>query len=156
MHKTIVVYVTRSGNAKKLAEMLALLAGTTAVQIVDLVNRKGFFGYMRAGFHASTKKATPIRDPLVDLSSADTVVMVQPIWASGVVPPLRTWLRSHESELRDKRLGLFTVCKGSDASAVKLAFEAEFRPLSAFGGAKEADDEATRRSACAAFVAALG
>jgi len=156
MHTTIVVYVTRTGNAKSLAEMIAPLVGTKAVQIDDMVNRKGFLGYMRAGFHASTKRATPIRDPLVDLAAADTVVMVQPIWASGVLPPLRTWLRSHESELRDKRLGLFTVCKGSNASTVRTAFESEFRPLSAFGDVKEADDEATRRRVCEAFVASLG
>lgn len=150
-----VVYVTRSGNSRALARQLAAMLGMEAIEIVDKVDRHGFWGYMKAGFQASTRKATPIGDPGVNLSGADVVVMVQPIWASAVVPPLRTWLNAHKDELRGKKLGLFTICKGSDASAVRASFEKEFLPLAAFGGVFEKDDEQTRAAACERFLATL-
>ncbi len=155
MTNSVVVYVTRTGNARRIAERLAARLHGKAFLIEDKVNRMGFWGYLRAGYHSSTKKATPIGDPGVDLSAADTVVMVQPIWASGVVPPLRSWLRAHESELKAKKLGLFTVCKGSDAEPVRSAFEGEFMPLAAFGSIKELDGEKAREEAFEAFALAL-
>ncbi|HUW69135.1 MAG TPA: hypothetical protein VMX33_02780 [bacterium] len=155
MSKTAGVYVTRTGNARGIAESLASRLRTEARVIEDKVNRAGIWGYLRAGYQASTKKATHIGDPDIDLSKHDSVVIVQPIWASGIVPPLRSWLQKHASELRNKKLGLITVCKGSDAGPVKAAFEKEFMPLTAFGELKEKDDEATRSAVFDHLVRAL-
>lgn len=155
MTNSVVVYVTRTGNARRIAERLAARLQGRAFLIEDKVNRMGFWGYLRAGYHSSTKKATPIGDPGVDLSAADTVVMVQPIWASGVVPPLRSWLNAHRPELKGKKLGLFTVCKGSDAGKVQSAFEGEFMPLAAFGSIKELDGEKAQDDAFEAFARSL-
>jgi menaquinone-dependent protoporphyrinogen IX oxidase len=155
MLNTVIVYVARTGNARRIAERIAGRLHGKAFLIEDKVNRKGLWGYLRAGYHSSTKKATPIGDPGVDLSKADSVVMVQPIWASGIVPPLRTWLKAHEHELKGKKLGLFTVCKGSDAEPVRRAFEAEFMPLAAFGSIKELDGEKAQEEAFEAFALTL-
>lgn len=155
MPDSVVVYVTRTGNAQRIAQDVAARTHVQAHRIDDKVNRNGFWGFMRAGFQASTKKATPIGDPGIDLSGIQTVVMVQPIWASGITPPLRTWLQKHAPELKGKRLGLITVCKGSDPAPVKAAFEQEFMPLTAFGGLKEKDDEATRSSVYDSFIRSL-
>ncbi len=155
MTKTVIVYTTRTGHSKVLADAMATIVGTKALLIEDTVSRKGFFGYMNAGFQAVTKKATPIVDPGADLAGAETVVMVQPIWASGVTPPLRTWIRAHGEELKGKKCGLFTVCKGSDVSSLKPVFEAEFFPLSAIGGVLEKHDDQTKRKAMEAFLASL-
>lgn len=156
MSNSVVVYVTRTGNARRIAERIAARLEGKAFLIEDKVNRMGLWGYLRAGYHSSTKKATPIGDPGVDLSAANAVVMVQPIWASGVVPPLRTWLKAHESELKGKKLGLFTVCKGSDASQVRSAFEGEFMPLAAFGSIRELDGEQAQDEAFDSFARSLG
>lgn len=155
MTKPIIVYTTRTGHSKTLADAMATMLGTKALPIGDTVSRKGFLGYMNAGFQTVTKKATPILDPGADLAGADTVVMVQPIWASGVTPPLRTWIRAHAEELKGKKCGLFTVCKGSDVSALKPVFETEFFPLSAVGGVLEKHDEASKRKTMEAFIASL-
>jgi len=78
--------------------------------------------------------ATPIGDPNVDLSSVQTVVLVQPIWASSVVPPLRTWLQTHRDELGGKKIALLASYRGSPIGRLKTAFESEFFPLTAFDG----------------------
>jgi hypothetical protein len=49
----LVLDVTRDGHSRSLAEEFARLVGVEAMEIVDLVNRKGFFGFMRSGNQAA-------------------------------------------------------------------------------------------------------
>lgn len=60
-------------------------------------------------------RATPIKDPKVDLSGAESVVLVEPVWASSVCPPLRTWLKTHKAELAGKQVALLASRLGSEA-----------------------------------------
>ena len=150
-----VVYVTRTGHARQLAERVAALVGGKAAEIGDPANRKGIFNYLKSGGQAVKGSASPFVDPGVDLSGASAVVMVQPIWASSICPPLRGWIQAHRAELQGKKLGLLSTNKGSSGDPVKAKFEKEFGPLAAFALVRERDDEQTKEKALAAFVAAL-
>jgi flavodoxin len=156
MSKSVVVYVTRTGHARILAEELGRLIGAPVAEIGDEVRRDGFFGYFKTGFQASTRKATPIRDPGLDLSAADCVILVEPVWASSICPPLRTWLRAHAAELKGKRIGLLVIHKGSPAQRVEAAYLAEFGTLSAFTNVLESESPEARTRKLAAFAALLG
>lgn len=139
--KAIVLYSTRNGHSKVIAEKIAALLKTNAVEIIDAENRKGVIAFIKAGFQASTNKASPIKEPNINLKEFDTVILVQPIWASSVLPPLRTWLRNHKSELTDKRLALFTSSLGSSYEIIKPKFEEEFGSLIAISGVIEKDEQ---------------
>jgi len=156
MSKTAILYVTRTGHSRDIALELARKAGTTAHEIGDLVSRKGFLGYMRGGAQASSKAATPISDPGVDLGSVDAIVLVHPIWASNVCPPVRSWLKAHEPEVTGKKLGLIVSCQGPDGGPVKERFEAEFGPLVAFGVFPENLDPTERKGRLERFRTAMG
>jgi hypothetical protein len=156
MSRTAILYVTRTGHCRELATDLARKAGTTAHEIGDLVSRKGFLGFMRGGAQASRKAATPISDPGVDLGSVDTIVLVHPIWASNVCPPVRSWLEAHRPELAGKKLGLLVSCQGPDGGPVKEKFEAEFGPLAAFGVFPESIDAAEREGRLERFRSSMG
>lgn len=156
MKATAVVYVTRTGHSKELAEAVAARLGAKECEIVDLVPRKGFIGYMRAGAHGSMNKATPIKDPLVDLTEAAVVVLVQPTWAGAVCPPLRTWLVAHKAELAGKKLALLVSNLGSEGEPLKAKFEAEFGPLAAFACIHEKDPQAEKDAAIEALCGAIG
>ena len=156
MSDTVIVYVTRDGHSRALAEELGRLVGAPAAEIGDEVKRRGFFGYMRSGFQAAARKATPIRDPGVELSRAKRVVLVQPVWASAVCPPLRTWLRAHRPELAGKRIGLVASEKGSPPEKLKLAYETEFGDLAAFACLRKSEAGAAKSAALAAFARELG
>ena len=137
------IYVTRTGHARTLAERVAKRSGTEALEIVDLVNRQGILGFLKAGMEASKKLATDIRDPNVMLDSAAQVILVQPVWAGAVCPPLRTWIQAHLTELEGKRIGLLCTNKGSPGEPVRAKYEKEFGPLSSFAVIREnlTDDE---------------
>ena len=115
MSRTAVLYVTRTGHCREIAENLARRAGATAYEIGDTVSRRGFIGFMRGGAQASLKSSTPIDDPTVNLGPVDSVILVHPIWASNICPPIRSWITAHKGELAGKKLGLAVSCKGPDA-----------------------------------------
>ncbi len=155
MQKTVVVYVSRTGHSRALAEQVAELLGTVASEIVDKVDRRGLFGYLRTGSQAMRHLSTPIDDPKVNLSSADTIVLVQPTWASSAAPPLRTWLRAHEPELKGKKLGLLVSNMSSPGERLRAGFEREFGPVASFAVVKQRSDETTRSKVVDDFVAPL-
>lgn len=150
-----VVFASRTGHAREMAGKLAALIGTDAREIGDKVNRKGVFGFILAGYQAASGKASPIVDPGVDLKDAQTVVIVEPVWASSVVPPVRTWLRAHASEVKGKKLAVLVTNMGSPMDKFKMKFEAEFGPLSAFSGVAQSESPEIRESRIREFAEAV-
>jgi flavodoxin len=156
MSKTIVLYVTRSGHSRDLALELAAKLGAEASEIVDLVKRRGVLGFIKTGAQASRKAATPIRDPGVDLASASTVILVEPVWAGNLCPPMRTWFRAHKAELEGKKLGFLATSQGSDPAEIKAKIEAELGPLAAFALLRETISATERNASLGEFSSALG
>lgn len=156
MGKSVVVYVTRTGHSRTLAEAVAARLGAKAHEIVDLVPRNGGLRYFWAGGQASMGRATPIKDPEVDLSGVESVVLVEPVWASSVCPPLRTWLKAHKAELAGKKIALLLSSLGSEGEPFKAKFEAEFFPLAAFARVLEKDPQPEKDAAIEALCDAMG
>jgi flavodoxin len=155
MSAGIVVYVTRTGHARELALVLGQQLGYPVAEIQDLVSRSGFIGWLRSGSQAAKKLATPISDPKADLSQVSTVVLVQPVWASAVVPPLRTWLENHRSELSHKKIALLNSHLGSPLEKLRVSFEKEFFPLTAFEGIKTHASQTEKQQKLKSFIEAL-
>ncbi|NNM53845.1 MAG: hypothetical protein HKM05_03885 [Spirochaetales bacterium] len=155
MSKGLIVYVTRTGHARELAQSLGQQLDYPVAEIKDLVSRTGFLGWLRSGSQAARKLATPISDPEADLTQASTVILVQPVWASGVVPPMRTWLENHRSELSHKKIALLNSHLGSPLERLKIAFENEFFPLTAFEGIKTHASETEKQQKITSFIEAL-
>lgn len=160
MSETIVLYATRSGHSRVLALDLGSRLGAEVREIGDLVNRKGLFGWLRSGGQAAMKKATPISDPALDLGRVSTIVLVQPVWASAICPPIRSWLRAHAKELTGKRIALLTSSMGTSASVLRSAFESEFASdtgkLAACANILQQAGQAERDIAIEEFVSELG
>jgi flavodoxin len=150
-----IVYVSRTGHSRALAQEVAAQLGETACEIIDKVDRRGLIGYLRSGRQAMRKMATPIGDPGVDLAGAGAVILVQPIWASAVVPPLRSWLQAHKQDLAGKKLGLLASNMGSPAARLKMNFEQEFGPLVAFGVIPQRSSPEAKSKAVAVFLKSL-
>jgi hypothetical protein len=155
MNDTVVLFVTRTGNSRRLAEKIASHYGVRAREIVDLEDRKGLSGFMKAGAQSFKGEASRIVDPRADLSSASRVVLVQPMWAFSACPPLRTWLSLHVAELKGKMVGLLTSQFGTPAKAMRKKFEEDFVKLDAFTMIPEKLEEKEKDRLLAEFTAAL-
>ena len=126
MAKIGVVYVTRDGHSRALAQEVGEKTGSEVFEIVDGTKRKGFIGYMNTGRQSASGVTTPIVDPGMDLSKFNHIVIVEPTWAGSVPPPIRAWISNHKGEFSGKKVSLLITNKGSAGDPIRKKFEEEF------------------------------
>jgi len=113
--KPLVVYYSRTGNTRMVAERIASLLGCELAEIVDLKNRKGLFGFLGAGYSSYTRKLTQIKAPDQDPSAYDLIVVGTPIWAGNITPAVRTYLTKIVPEVaQEKKYALFYTSYSSE------------------------------------------
>jgi hypothetical protein len=88
-----VVFFTRTNNSKRIAEKISKKLSCEAVQITDNKNWNGIFGFIKAGYYSSTNKKVEIQI-LGNLNSVDEYIVVTPLWAGGIAPATRTFLKT--------------------------------------------------------------
>lgn len=93
--KTLVVYYSRSGAVKRLAEKKAAERGGDLLEIKSRINYRGLAGFFKCGYHAVTNRDIPIYPVLEDLSVYDTVVVCGAIWAGTICTPVRSFLKKY-------------------------------------------------------------
>lgn len=95
MSKSI-MYYTRSNVTKRVAEKLAEKLDASLFTIEDDKNWSGVFGYLKAGYYASTNKSVKITyDP--SALEADEIILLSPLWAGGPSSAVRTLLKEQPS-----------------------------------------------------------
>ncbi|MEO0107847.1 MAG: NAD(P)H-dependent oxidoreductase [candidate division WOR-3 bacterium] len=131
--KILVVYYSRSGTTRRVAEEVAKELGADIEGIQDAKSRKGLFGWLRSGFEAHRKSLPEIRPFRRDAAQYDLVVLASPIWAGLMASPMRTWLSSNKAGLRS--VALVTTSASTDYEAA-LSEMAEFigkKPVATLG-----------------------
>ena len=91
----IIIFYSRTGNTKSIAEEYAGENKTAIYGIKDLVNRRGFFGVVRSLFQALLKKSTPIDEVSIDISAYNRVILCTPVWFGGIPSPVRTFIMKY-------------------------------------------------------------
>lgn len=109
MKKFIVVYYSRTGNNKYLAEKLAKSLDCEIVVIRPKLNIFLLLMLSKNGFGIN---------PLgVDLTQYDQVVLCGPVWMGKLVSPLRGFIQKHENEI--SRLYFGCCCASIDEDKEK-------------------------------------
>jgi len=88
-----VVYFTRTGTSKRVAEKISNKLSCEAIQITDNMNWKGILGFLKGGFYASKNKDVDMKIN-GNLEGADELIVVTPLWAGTVVPAIKTFLKT--------------------------------------------------------------
>uniref|UniRef100_A0A7C4GGD2 Flavodoxin-like domain-containing protein n=1 Tax=candidate division WOR-3 bacterium TaxID=2052148 RepID=A0A7C4GGD2_UNCW3 len=145
--KTVVVYYTRFGHNKVIAETVAaVLAGD--LRRIETPKQPG---YAFMGFSSFFNVRVRIVPMDLDLGDAELVVLCAPIWAWKPAPPARTFL--HEARLEGRRLAVcFSTGGGPTLRAqekVKEILRGRDVEIVAFGEipTDKNDDEFLRREA---------
>ncbi len=114
--KTLVVYYSRSGSTKKIAEEISSKMNCDIEEIIDNKNRKGIIGWLKSGRDARSKNLTTIREMQKDLEKYDLIAIGTPIWAAFMVPAVRTFINENKGKF--KNVAFFCTCGSSgDAKA---------------------------------------
>jgi flavodoxin len=115
--KSLVVYYTRTGNTKFVAETVAAELGSDIDEVVDLKKREGTLGYMAAGRDATGEKLTEIAPPKRAPKDYDLIVIGTPVWAWRPSAAIRTYLS--KNDLSGKKVALFFTMDGNLRGAIE-------------------------------------
>jgi flavodoxin len=97
--KTLIVYQSRDGHTRKIAEQLATTLNADLEEIKEIKSRKGVIGWLSAGRDGTLQKATPIEPTRYNPADYDLVIIGTPIWAFTVTGGVRSWLKQNGSVL---------------------------------------------------------
>ncbi len=98
--RALVVYYSRDGHTKAVAQEIAGQLGSEIEEIVDLTNRRGFVNWFLAGRDAFKKRLTEIGPVKSDPAQYDLVVIGTPVWAWNMAPAVRTYLTQNKEKIK--------------------------------------------------------
>jgi flavodoxin len=113
--KILIVYYSRTGTTKKVAEMIAAEMRADMEEIADLTDRSGMMGYLKAGRDAMKNIKTEIAEPKYFPANYDLVIIGCPVWGYNMPPAMRAYLGKHAGKF--KSAALFCTMSGSGGMA---------------------------------------
>jgi flavodoxin len=131
--KTLVVYYSRTGITKGIADEIAQTMNCDVEEIVDKENRSGIIGYIKSGYETTRNKLPKIEPPKHDLSNYELVIIGTPVWAGKMAVPVKTYIEQNRDKISN--LACFCTCGGSgiDGTLKGIAESAKVTPLASFG-----------------------
>lgn len=110
--KILVVYYSKTGTTRKLAEKLAAALNADIESIVDTKKRSGLTGWLTGGRDGMRKISTTIEPVSKNAADYDLVLIGGPLWGfKSVAPAARTYLKQYRSTI--KKAGFFITCGGT-------------------------------------------
>jgi flavodoxin len=103
--KSLIVYYTRTGNARFVAETISSQLGADIEEVIDLKKRSGILGWLSGGKDAKQGKETEIAPTKKKPADYDLIVIGTPIWAGKPTPAINTYLK--KNDLSGKKVAVF-------------------------------------------------
>lgn len=110
MLKTLVVYYSRTGKTKFVAEKIASELKADIEEVVDLKNRNGRLGFLKAGYDATRGNETKISETQKSPSDYDRIVIGTPVWNSRPASAISTYLK--RNDFAGKKVAVFCTNEG--------------------------------------------
>lgn len=98
--KVLVVFYSRSGQTKKVAENLANNLKSDMEEIIDLTDRSGIKGWLLGGRDAMKGSLTEIK-VTKNPKNYDLVIIGTPIWAGKEVPAVKSYVAKFKKEIKN-------------------------------------------------------
>lgn len=127
--KILVVYYSRTGNTKYVAEKIAGILKARKDEIIDLKDRKGkitgFINSMSDSFQRGLTEIEFNEDP----NKYDLVIIGTPVWSGGITPSIRTYLTKNGI----KKVAFFYTHGRNPANVYKDFENLSARPIATLG-----------------------
>ncbi len=112
--RALVVFFSRTGKVRRVAQAIAAELGADVEEIVDTRNRRGPFGLLSAARDAVLRRTASIEEAEHDPADYDLVVIGTPVWAWSVSAPVRGYLARVRERLPE--VAFFAVARGQAAA----------------------------------------
>jgi len=110
-HNCLVVFYSRTGTTRKVAEQIAQALGCATEELTDAKGRAGVLGFIKGGGDAFRKKLTRIGEVANDPGDCELVVIGTPVWAGSMTPAVRTYITEQKDRL--PQVAFFLTTGGS-------------------------------------------
>ncbi|MBI9105235.1 MAG: hypothetical protein JEZ04_00735 [Spirochaetales bacterium] len=107
MSKNVVVYYSKNGSNKYLAEKTAEVLKCEALPLRPRVSP-----FLLLLLASATKISLGNRTLKIDLNDYDSIVLCGPVWMGLVIAPLSDFIRKHKDDI--KKLNFITCCGSTD------------------------------------------
>jgi flavodoxin len=128
--RALVVYYSRTGNTRKVAEDIAKELQCDKEEIVDTVNRSGPIGWVNSGRQASQGTMTKLQPLKNDPSQYDIVIIGSPVWAGHVSTPVRTYLAENKDKIKKAAFFITMGGRGDDTTSADMESLGGKKPIS--------------------------
>lgn len=108
--KTLVVFYSRSGHSRQMAQLIASGLNADIDEIIDQRDRSGIKGWIIAGRDAMKEYLTEVKTTK-NPSDYDLVIVGTPVWAGNSTPAVRTYVNQFKNQI--KKVALFTTSGGA-------------------------------------------
>ena len=112
--RTLVVYYSRTGTTRKVAESISHELGSDMEEITENRGRSGIFGFLRSGMEAYTRRIPKINKATHDPTQYDLVLIGSPVWSYNMSSPVRAYIVQNRQGF--KAVGFFVTSSNSDVS----------------------------------------
>ena len=131
--KTLVVYYSRTGITKRIAEEISQSINCDVEEIKDRENRSGIIGYIKSGYEAARNKLPEIEASTYDLTNYELLIIGTPVWAGKMAVPVKAYIEQNRNKIPN--LACFCTCGGSgiEGTLNGIAETAKVTPLASFG-----------------------
>ena len=125
-----VVYFSRSGNSKRIAEKISKELSVGIIEISCKIDWHGMGGIFRGIFYSIMNKKVEITT-YGNIEADDEIILVAPIWAGNIAVPAKVFLEG----IKTGKTHLVT----SSGSSV-IADSSEFKSITSITGRNDEDD----------------
>ena len=115
--KTIILYYSLTGNTKASCEAMLEALRADFVEIKDLVDRSGRWGFFKTAIASLFGKHTKIEPENPDLSPYPNIILGSPIWTGKLSMAIRTFIDKNRFD--GKKLIIFTTTNAFEEEKYK-------------------------------------
>ncbi len=105
--KALILYYSRTGKSETVSKALQKLLDADIIEIKDLKDREGLWGFIGAAVDSYYDRYTPIEPAHPDLSPYTYIILASPVWNWKISAPIRTLI--HRNSFGGKKLVAFTT-----------------------------------------------
>ena len=120
--KALVVYYSRTGNTKVVADEVAEALGADLEEIKDTKDRQGPVGYMKSARDAVRKTRAKLKKAVHNPADYDLVILGGAIWAGSICSPMQTYALDHKGKF--KRAAFLCTAGSSSTTQAQRGFDA--------------------------------
>jgi len=111
-NKTLILYYSRTGNTKLCCEALQKELGADMIEIKDLKNRSGGWGFFTGAVGSMFDVHTDLDPVKPDLSPYKNIIIASPIWTGTLSTAIRTLIDKNQFD--GKKVLLFTTTNAAE------------------------------------------